>query len=260
MNKQSEAQFEQYTSAIDAALDTALPERDMPQKRLVDAMRYSLFPGGKRLRPVMLLEFCRMCGGNWKDALPFACALEMIHTYSLIHDDLPCMDDDDMRRGKPANHIVYGEATALLAGSALLSAAFETMLQSGVRGAFEAARIIAEASGLHGIAGGQELDLRGDAATDVIHRLKTAAMFTAAAEAGCVLACAVDKRSDAAAFGLSFGSGFQYADDVQDGDESCRDLALQHFAEALERLEAFQQNEFIKSLTESLMNKGAEIR
>lgn len=256
MNKQNEAQFERYLSAIDAALDTALPERDMPQKRLLDAMRYSLFPGGKRLRPVMLLEFCRMCGGNWEDALPFACALEMIHTYSLIHDDLPCMDDDDMRRGKPANHIVYGEATALLAGSALLSAAFETMLQSGVRGAFEASRIIAKASGLHGIAGGQELDLRGDAATDVIHRLKTAAMFTAAAEAGCVLAGAVDKRPEAAAFGLSFGLGFQYADDVQDGDESCRDLATQHLTEALNKLSAFRETRLMAYVIEKLKGAG----
>ncbi len=260
MNKQNEAQFERYISAINAALDTALPERDMPQKRLLDAMRYSLFPGGKRLRPVILLEFCRMCGGNWEDALPFACALEMIHTYSLIHDDLPCMDDDDTRRGKPANHIVYGEATALLAGSALLSAAFETMLCSGVNGAFEAARIIAEASGLHGIAGGQELDLRREAATDVIHQLKTAAMFVAAAEAGCVLAGATERRADAAAFGMSFGLGFQYADDVSDGDESCRCLATQFFTEALGHLEAFSGNELMKSLTESLIYIGAEGR
>jgi geranylgeranyl diphosphate synthase type II len=246
--------LDQYIAAVDSALDAALPDRDIPQKKLLDAMRYSLFTGGKRLRPVMLLEFCRICGGDWRDALPFACALEMIHTYSLIHDDLPSMDNDDTRRGKPTAHIVYGEATALLAGSALLSAAFETMLRSAVPGAAEAALVIANASGLYGIAGGQELDLRREAETEVIHRLKTAAMFIAAAEAGCVLAGAPDKRAAAAAFGSSFGLGFQYADDCQDsgGDAAYRAEALRWFGQAKSALDAFRDTELLLWMTGKL--------
>jgi geranylgeranyl diphosphate synthase type II len=246
--------LEEYIAAVDDALNKYLPVREIPQKRLLDAMRYSLFTGGKRLRPVMLLEFCRMCGGVWTDALPFACALEMIHTYSLIHDDLPCMDNDDTRRGKPASHIVYGEATALLAGSALLSAAFEVMLGSNAPGAFEAARIIASASGLDGIAGGQELDLRREGEESVIHRFKTAAIFIAASEAGCILAGAEDKRAVAVDFGLRFGLGFQYADDYADsgGIHAHRINAELCFEEALLCLESFPDHTLIASLIASL--------
>ena len=115
-------QIAQYRAAIEEFLQGQFCE-DLPQKRLFDAMRYSLLAGGKRIRPVLTLEFCRICGGDWRSALPFACALEMIHTYSLIHDDLPCMDNDDYRRGRLTNHKVFGEALAVLAGDGLLTAA-----------------------------------------------------------------------------------------------------------------------------------------
>ena len=118
-------QIARYRAAIEAFLQAQFCQ-ELPQKRLFDAMRYSLLAGGKRIRPVLTLEFCRICGGDWQSAVPFACALEMVHTYSLIHDDLPCMDNDDYRRGRLTNHKVFGEALAVLAGDGLLTAAFET--------------------------------------------------------------------------------------------------------------------------------------
>ena len=121
--------LERYAALIDPALERYLPEENNRQKLIFEACRYSLLAGGKRIRPMLLLEFYRLCGGNPEDALPFACGLEMIHTYSLIHDDLPCMDDDDFRRGRPSNHKVYGYANAVLAGDGLLNRAFEVMLE-----------------------------------------------------------------------------------------------------------------------------------
>ncbi|MCL2003349.1 MAG: polyprenyl synthetase family protein [Oscillospiraceae bacterium] len=254
---------ETYAEAIEAELEALLRERDIPQKRLLEAMRYSLLGGGKRLRPLMLLEFCRMCGGDWRLAMPFACALEMIHIYSLIHDDLPCMDDDDMRRGKPACHKVYGEATALLAGSALLSSAFETIYASKLPAekTLRVARILARASGLDGIAGGQEIDLCRERKfyKATIYRLKTSAMFMAAAEAGCVIAGAAWKLEDAALrFGEAFGMGFQYADDYADGD--CEDVilkaALANYKEALKCLDAFQDAAFLREMVKERMDNA----
>ena len=120
-----------YQAAVEKYLqDQCFTDMSQPQKQLYEAMRYSLLAGGKRLRPIFVLDFCRMCGGDWEKALPFAAAVEMVHTYSLIHDDLPCMDNDDYRRGKLTNHKVYGECTAILAGDALQSLAFETVLKA----------------------------------------------------------------------------------------------------------------------------------
>ena len=120
--------YQQYLAAIEDYLDKhCFVDNSLPQGELFDAMRYSLLAGGKRLRPIFVFDFCRMCGGQWEKAVAFAAAVEMIHTYSLIHDDLPCMDNDDLRRGKPTNHKVYGEALAVLAGDALLTAAFSTI-------------------------------------------------------------------------------------------------------------------------------------
>ena len=117
-------QYDLYLAHIERYLQEECFLNDEPQKILFESMRYSLLAGGKRLRPILVFDFCRMCGGDWKSAVPFAAAVEMIHTYSLIHDDLPCMDNDDFRRGKPTNHKIYGEANAILAGDALLTAAF----------------------------------------------------------------------------------------------------------------------------------------
>ena len=118
--------MEVYRSAVEEYLENCFADQSCPQRELFQAMRYSLLAGGKRIRPVLTLEFCRLCGGDWRRALPFAAAIEMVHTYSLIHDDLPCMDNDDYRRGRLTNHKVFGEANAVLAGDALLTAAFET--------------------------------------------------------------------------------------------------------------------------------------
>ena len=122
----------EYKDRIDAALETYFASAPAPLNGLAEAMRYSLLAGGKRIRPMLVLEFCRICGGDIDAAMPVACAIEMLHTYSLIHDDLPCMDDDALRRGRPTNHVVYGECTATLAGDALQAEAFGTILRSGL--------------------------------------------------------------------------------------------------------------------------------
>ncbi|MBQ8439041.1 MAG: polyprenyl synthetase family protein, partial [Clostridia bacterium] len=163
---------------------------DEDLKPLLDSERYSLFAGGKRIRPMLALEFCRMFGGEDEAALPFACAVEMIHTYSLIHDDLPCMDNDDMRRGKPTNHKVFGESTALLAGDALLTGAFEAAASNravDAEVAVKAVAYLANCAGRYGMVGGQIMDLEGEhkkLSLDELlklHSLKTGALISAAA-------------------------------------------------------------------------------
>jgi len=259
LNQQNEALLCEYIEAIQKTLEEALPMSALPQKRLVEAMRYNLLDGGKRLRPVMLLEFCRMGGGRWREALPFACALEMVHVYSLIHDDLPCMDNDDVRRGKPSCHKVFGESTALLAGSALLSSAFELMLRQSETIPAErvnrAAYTIAYASGVYGIAGGQELDLHRNPAVTLeeIYRYKTAALFIAAAAAGCIIADASPEKEDAARlFGRDFGLAFQYADDYADGEINDKQTARDTYQKALRHLSIFEETSFMEELVRSL--------
>ena len=158
-----DARMSAYREAVEVYLNGCFTE-ELPQKRLFEAMRYSLLAGGKRIRPVLALEFCRVCGGDWKQAVPIAAAVEMVHTYSLIHDDLPCMDNDDYRRGKLTNHKVCGESTAVLAGDALLTAAFETLANSGADAAVIAGtvRTLAVAAGELGMVGGQVLDLAAE--------------------------------------------------------------------------------------------------
>ena len=226
-----------YIMSIDGALEQYIPAVPLlPQSRLVEAMQYSLFAGGKRIRPALLLEFCRISGGDWESALPFACAAEMIHTYSLIHDDLPCMDNDTMRRGQPCCHVIFGEATALLAGDALLTAAFETMLDPDIQFSpdkvLRAARVIAIGAGAYGMAGGQQLDLEGgrpgedplEAAIGV-HSLKTGAMIAAAAHAGCILGGATEKQCDhAVSFAKALGMAFQIKDDILDAEGDAHEL------------------------------------
>lgn len=192
---------------------------------MLDAVSYSLGNGGKRIRPVLTLEFCRICGGDYRDAIPFAIGAEMIHTYSLIHDDLPCMDNDDMRRGKPSSHKVYGEANALLAGDGLLTLAFETVLSSDVSAdkKAKAALELAKAAGISGMIGGQVMDLSNEGkavsldeirATD---RLKTGEMIRAAAVMGCIAAGADDEKIAAAEnYCENIGLAFQIVDDILD--------------------------------------------
>ena len=164
MKERYKEQFTEYKRMINEHLKHFPEGREKPHSGLYDSMRYSLLSGGKRVRPVLTLEFCRLCGENPENALPVACAVEMLHTYSLIHDDLPCMDNDDSRRGKPSNHKVYGESTAVLAGDALQSEAFLSILSSELKEAVrcECAGILAEAAGKDGICGGQYLDMLSD--------------------------------------------------------------------------------------------------
>lgn len=214
-----------YREAVEKYLENCFAEQDCPQKELLQAMRYSLLAGGKRVRPILVLEFCRICGGNWEDALPFAAALEMVHTYSLIHDDLPCMDNDDYRRGRLTNHKVFGEANALLAGDALLTAAFETASNAAADPwtIVRVIRILSEAVGENGMVGGQILDLAGEkirlGAEEIhtIHALKTGALISAACRVGVAAAGAGEKQMQAArTYAEALGLAFQIRDDMLD--------------------------------------------
>ena len=215
---------------VEARLAAILPA----DAGLAEAMRYSLLAGGKRLRPILALEFCRVCGGEPEPALDAACGLEMLHTYSLIHDDLPCMDDDDLRRGKPTNHKVFGEWQALLAGDALQAEAFRAVLFcSGLPDSARAgaAAILAEAAGLSGICGGQYLDLAGEgrslkeAEIREMYARKTGALFRAACQMGCCAASApADKLAAAGTYGDALGLSFQLRDDLLDLDSTEEEL------------------------------------
>ena len=203
---------------------------------LLDSERYSLFAGGKRIRPLLTLEFCRLFGGEDAAALPFACAVEMIHTYSLIHDDLPCMDNDDMRRGKPTNHKVFGESTALLAGDSLLTGAFEAAASNTVAGAEISAKAVAylaSCAGRYGMVGGQIMDLEGEKKKLTLdellklHSLKTGALISAASVMG-ALAAGVDfndpRMEDVVTYAENIGLAFQIVDDILDQTGNAEEL------------------------------------
>lgn len=212
-------------SIIERRLTDLLPECKDGQDEVVQAMRYSLSNGGKRIRPVLCLEFAKLCGADRYSALDFACAVEYMHTYSLIHDDLPCMDDDDMRRGKPSCHKQFSEATALLAGDALLTHAFQIISDSELDDSKKAAAcsLLAQNGGALGMIGGQVLDLKYESeAPDIrqilsVHRLKTGALISAACLLGCIAAGAGEDRIAAAsAFAYHLGTAFQIKDDILD--------------------------------------------
>ncbi len=216
----------QYGDLIENKLKSILSTKDCEYSHLIDAMSYSLLSGGKRLRPKLLMEFMRISGGDPVDALNFACALEMIHTYSLIHDDLPCMDDDDVRRGRPSCHKAFSEATALLAGDALLTNAFRVALSTKnipCDRVVRAAKMLSECAGSNGMIGGQVIDLKYEGkavAIDTVlelYRLKTGALLKAAATIGCILAGADEERISAAeVFAEKIGLAFQIRDDILD--------------------------------------------
>lgn len=195
-----------------------------------EAMEYSLFAGGKRIRPVLMMATYELFGRDVQSIMPFACALEMIHTYSLIHDDLPAMDNSDLRRGRPSSHVVYGEAVAVLAGDALLNTAFEVMLKSGTADpslATQTAACIAEASGVFGMIGGQVMDVCMEGkkidfdTLKQIHSKKTGALIRAAVLAGAILGGAdARERESLTAFAENFGLAFQIRDDILDVEGS----------------------------------------
>lgn len=225
MRIKTDMTLKEYKALIDTKLAEYFRADDMPQAGLFEAMRYSLNAGGKRIRPILVLEFCRITGGDCDKSLPVACAIEMLHTYSLIHDDLPCMDNDDLRRGKPTNHVVYGECTATLAGDALQAEAFGTILRSKLpaEARAECARILADAVGADGMCGGQFLDMIGENKLltadelDEINSRKTCALLIAACTMGVAAAGGNEKQSEAARrFGAAIGAAFQIRDDMLD--------------------------------------------
>ena len=280
---------------IDEALNAFLSGDDPLTQVVFDAMRYSMTAGGKRLRPVLTLEFCRALGGDLKKALPFACAVEMIHCYSLIHDDLPCMDDDDLRRGKPSCHIQFGEANALLAGDGLLTLAFQTLGESPLthgsdpKAALAAVGILSRRAGVKGMIGGQVIDLESEGKPveePVLHRLhslKTSALIQAACEMGAAAAGAGDSYQKLAAdFGLYLGLAFQIIDDILDvigderslgkpvgsdqenkkttyaslmGIEESKQLAREYTGRAEECLRTIPDSDFLRGLTEQLLSR-----
>ena len=278
----------EWLEQIESALKEAAAVPDMPYKQTAEAMAYSLEAGGKRLRPMLALEFCRLAGGEPEKAMPFACAVEMIHTYSLIHDDLPCMDNDDMRRGKPSCHKAFGEATALLAGDALLTKAFEMLSKAELppERIVKAAAILSRCAGIDGMIGGQAVDLLNEAQApdfdtlELTCRLKTAALLQAACLLG-IAAAGNDQMADKAReYGLNLGLAFQIVDDILDvtgdsallgkpvgsdaengkttfvtlcGLEKARELAEKYSRGAVEVLAQIPGSEDLSRLTEQLL-------
>ena len=217
--------YQELKQLVDQALNDYFNTPDAPYHVLLESMRYSLNAGGKRLRPVLVLAFCRACGGDVKAALPVACAIEMVHTYSLIHDDLPCMDNDDLRRGKPTNHVVFGECTATLAGDALQAEAFRTILSAELPAETraECARLLSVGAGIEGICGGQQLDMEGEGKAltreDLleIHKRKTASMLIAACRMGIACGQGTAEQVEAAnRYAEAMGLAFQIRDDMLD--------------------------------------------
>ena len=253
---------------IERALHDYLKLSDHDLERIAEAQAYSLLGGGKRIRPFLVLTFCEVLGGKKEKAIPLACALEMIHTYSLIHDDLPCMDDDTYRRGKLTNHMVFGEATAVLAGDALLTKAFETVSSAEVlsdRERVEAVLILARAAGDRGMIGGQVMDMGAQGNNmlslsylEKMHSLKTGALIKAAAALGCLAAeqTAADIVASAELYAEKIGLAFQVIDDILDeiGDKETlgKSIGKDHDANKLTFLRFYnveQANEYATMLT-----------
>ncbi len=287
-------QTAQYLECIEEYLDKhCFKDIDAPQQELFDAMRYSLLAGGKRLRPIFVFDFCRMCGGDWKAATPFAAAVEMVHTYSLIHDDLPCMDNDDFRRGRPTNHKVYGEATAVLAGDALLTAAFSYIANASfcAETRIQVVATLSACAGELGMVGGQILDMQSEhrqcseqEVLDIQSR-KTGALIRCACVLGVLAAGGNDIQQKAAdAFAANLGLAFQIRDDMLDvignaeqlgkavgvdgnkntfvqlyGLETCETLVKSYTEQAIARLcdlpEYFPDSQYMQTLARSLTDR-----
>ena len=229
----NEIKVRSYVEQINAALKKYIDFSDDESDKVAQAMLYSLEIGGKRVRPMLVLEFCRVCGGNVEAALPFACAIEMIHTYSLIHDDLPCMDDDDYRRGKPSCHKQFDYATALLAGDGLLTLAFSVMAQASLPAetVVKAIKLLSDSAGYLGMIGGQTMDLQHEGMSVGIEKLqktdalKTGKLIYAACALGCVAAGADEEKLKAAEiYADNIGLAFQIVDDLLDITSTSEEL------------------------------------
>lgn len=279
-----------YREAVEKYLRAYYSEfHGEPQKVLFDSMEYSLLAGGKRLRAALAFEFCRVCGGDWKCAAPFAAALEMIHAYSLIHDDLPCMDNDDFRRGLPTNHKVFGETMAVLAGDALLTDAFTVASTANLsaRQVLEAIQVLAGCAGSLGMVGGQALDVQSEnrelseqEVLDIQSR-KTGALIRAACAMGAIAGGATEEQFDAACeFAACFGLAFQIRDDMLDvigsssvlgksvgtdvskntfvklyGVEKCDELVRLYTDRSISALEKFEDSSFLRLLAQEMTTR-----
>lgn len=281
-----------YAKITEDALKRYMPTSDAPQKRLYEAMNYSIFAGGKRLRPMIMMMTAKMFGKPVELVLPFACAMEMIHTYSLVHDDLPAMDNDDLRRGKPTNHKVFGEAEAILAGDALLTKAFETVSKYSYEGVdadrvLRAINVLAVSAGSEGMLGGQDIDIYGDL-TDIeklkfMHSLKTGAIIRASGVIGAILSGATHKQIKAVDdYCYNLGIAFQIQDDLLDvlgnekslgkpigsdadnnkstyvtlcGTEKSQKMQEEYIEKAKESLKIFENSEELLALADILVNR-----
>lgn len=287
-----EITLENYIKLVEDKLYSYINGEESAQGRVIKAMKYSLSAGGKRIRPVLVLEFCRMCGGDIEKALPIACAMEMIHTFSLIHDDLPCMDNDDLRRGKPSCHKAFDEATALLAGDALEIYPIELIAESELEPE-KIVKIISKIThqvGVFGMIGGQQIDTENEGkpytsqALLEMYSLKTSALLKAACCSGCIAAGAdEDTVQNAAMYAEKLGLAFQIVDDILDvtgdekvfgkpigsdaesgkttyvtlyGLEKAHEKAEELTNEALEILSNWENSDFIKELTKKLLNRN----
>ncbi len=287
-------QMNKWIQQIEPALEESIPKQEAFPPVLMEAMSYSLMAGGKRLRPMMILEACTCLGGDPKEAMPFACAMEMIHTYSLIHDDLPAMDDDDFRRGRLTSHKAFGEDMAILAGDGLLHHAAETMANACVKNPCEktvkAMQTILHGAGIHGMLVGQVVDVYfegKDVGADVlefIHKNKTAAMIASALKSGAILGGADDELANQFYLaGEKIGVAFQILDDILDvegnpeefgkpigsdeknqkityvtlfGIEKSREIANQLSDEAIAIWQEIGEScEFLQELTKKLTNR-----
>lgn len=280
--------LQKYVRNIEEYLDQCFLE-EVPQARLYESMRYSLLAGGKRLRPVLTQAFCELCGGQAREALPFAAAVEMIHTYSLIHDDLPCMDNDDYRRGKPTNHKLYGEALAVLAGDGLLTHAFQrlTMADLPPERILKAVRVLSACAGEDGMVGGQVLDMAAEerkctpSEVYAIQSRKTGALISAACQLGVLAAGGNEDQLNAAlTYAEALGLAFQIRDDILDvvgdptllgkatgadgnkntfvrihGIETCEKMVKTETEKAIAALQCFPEPTFLTELALSLVER-----
>lgn len=289
-------QLSYYAEITEKALDKYLPQADCLQGSVIRAARYSLSAGGKRIRPALVMELCRVCGGEAEDALPIACAIEMMHTFSLIHDDLPCMDNDDMRRGKPSCHKAFGECTALLAGDALAMLPFQIIAEAALKkrisaeAALKIISLLGERAGIFGMIGGQVIDTENEGKqleTPILlemYRMKTGALLDFCCRAGCIAAGAgADKLLAASVYAQKLGLAFQIKDDILDvtadekqlgkpvgsdaqsgkhtyvsavGLENARAEAKKLTDEAIKALDAFDDTQFLVELTEFLLERN----
>lgn len=270
--------YKNYVDSFESFLKKYFDSLENVESALLNAMKYSLFSGGKRVRPVIMLAMYNLCGGKQKEIYNFAAAIEMIHTYSLIHDDLPCIDGDTVRRGKPCNHIVYGEDTALLAGDALLTLAFDIVSNVDLDSlpAIDANRILkcinilSSFAGCKGMISGQSLDLKynGNLKTKdellKIYELKTGKLIAASAKIGAILGGASERKiSFAEEFGKNIGISFQIVDDIIDNEldklsllENAKELVRDLTVSAKEKLTSINENHwFLTHLVDSLAQR-----